>query len=456
MKKVISILLSVFVVFSFSGAGVLAFENPNTVSSTVLVLVDYGNEEYGWGSGFVISGDGLILTNAHVVLNHETLLPAEQIAICVIDDEKTEPLCLFTANVLASDEWLDLALLNPAYFLDSEGNEFGDAITPETFLDIGTPYVDFADELPSLGDEITILGFPGASGSTTVVLTQGIVSAFTPLYEDIIYSFTTDATINPGNSGGPVFNADEKVVGVAQAISINEIGGTYGYVIANETILLWFLSLVEEGLLNEDFVLDIFSNDSVDVIQNYDIDNFEDVEIFSDVQAGDANSAAILYLKNNGIVNGYPDGSYKPTNPLNRAELLKILIEGKGISPDPSTYANCFPDVGTDWYAKYVCYAKNQGWIQGYPDGTFKPASNVNKVEALKMLLETFGVPMTIPEMQPYNDVYVHEWYAKYVGTAKDLGLLEETGVNYWPGADITRGQISENIYRLLLYLNVQ
>ncbi|MFC1616008.1 S-layer homology domain-containing protein [Patescibacteria group bacterium] len=452
MKKLISSLVSLLMILSFSSSTVLAIDNPETISSVVFVLVDYGTDMYGTGSGFVVSQDGLILTNSHVVVDPDTGQVANNIAICVIDDEFSIPICIFSAEIVAYDEWLDLALLAPLYWLDEEGNEFGEVITPEEFMELGAPYVDFADYLPSLGDDITILGFPEASGNYTVVLTEGTVSAFTPLFEDIMYSFTTDATINPGNSGGPVYNADEKVVGIAQAVSVNEIGGSYGYVITNETILLWFFSLVDEGILFEDFVTTIFSNDYVTDFQTNDVD-YADIEIFSDVNTGDANSVAILYLKNNGIVNGYPDGNFKPSNPLNRAELMKILVEGIGISPDPTTYRNCFPDVKEDWYARYVCYAKSQGWVEGHPDGTFRPSSNVNKVEALKMLLETFGVETVIPEMQPYNDVYVHEWYAKYVSTASNLGLLEETGSNYWPGADITRGQVSENLYRLMLYV---
>ena len=77
---------------------------------------------------------------------------------------------------------------------------------------------------------------------------------------------------------------------------------------------------------------------------------------------------------------------------------MKILIEATGITPDPSIYNNCFPDVASDWYAPYVCYAKEQNWVQGYEDGAFKPVNNVNKVEAIKMLVETQGyaVPETL------------------------------------------------------------
>lgn len=93
---------------------------------------------------------------------------------------------------------------------------------------------------------------------------------------------------------------------------------------------------------------------------------------------------AIQSLTDAGVIGGHPDGTYKPNDNVNRAEFLKIVVgasvENVGIG------GNCFPDVLTDWYAKYVCYGKNAGIVQGYPDGYFKPTQNVNYVEALKML----------------------------------------------------------------------
>jgi hypothetical protein len=173
-------------------------------------------------------------------------------------------------------------------------------------------------------------------------------------------------------------------------------------------------------------------------------------EIFPDVSASNTNFAAIHYLYDEGIVAGYDDGTFKPKNTVNRAELLKILVEGQGLTPDADQYKNCFPDVTTDWYAKYVCYAKEEGWVSGYPDGTFKPADTVNKVEALKMLLNSQDIDTETPTEEPYEDVSVDAWFARYVATAQTLGLLEETDDSFSPDSDRTRAGIAEELYRLL------
>ncbi|MBI2453198.1 S-layer homology domain-containing protein [Candidatus Peregrinibacteria bacterium] len=171
-----------------------------------------------------------------------------------------------------------------------------------------------------------------------------------------------------------------------------------------------------------------------------------------DIPENHRNIQAIQYLNEKEIVSGYPDGSFKPEQTVNRAEELKILIEGQGITPDPETFKNCFPDVKDEWFAKYVCYAKEKEWIEGYPDGTFKPEQTVNKVEAIKMVVETreelkSEIPEVVPE-EIYEDTDREAWYAPYVYVAKKKAILEETGSVLKPTEGMKRAGISENIFR--------
>ncbi len=444
MKKIL-ISLGILGLLLFPSTG-FAIDYPETIPSVVMLEVVDADDSYHWGTGFFISSDAFILTNSHVVMDETTGMPADYIDICVIDDEYSAPECIYSGSVLAYDEYYDLAIVVPMYEIDEYGNEYGDLIDLDT---IGNPYVDFADYLPEIGDDLTILGFPDASMMSSITLTEGSVSGFTSYEGEIVDEITTDATINPGNSGGPAYDIYERVVGVVTAISTEGIGGNYGYIISNELIYNWFLELIEDEILNEEFVNMIFFNDIyVDTTSDLLTNN---VEIFSDVHYGDKHSIAIGYLKENGIVSGYPDGSYKPLSTLNRAELMKILVEGVGHSPSADAYKNCFPDVKEEWFAKYVCFAKVKGWVGGYLDGNFRPAKSVSKAEAIKMILEAFAVDLEIPEANVYSDVKMGEWFGGYVYTAKNLGILEEDGSFYRPNADILRGQVSENIYRLLM-----
>lgn len=143
---------------------------------------------------------------------------------------------------------------------------------------------------------------------------------------------------------------------------------------------------------------------------------------------------AINYVESNGIVEGYPDGTYKPDDLINRAEFTKIVV-GAVFGPN-QTGDHCFPDVTDQWFASFVCTAQAKGIIEGYPDGNFQPENNVNYAEALKIVLNTYGAPVG-----PDYD----EWFQKYVDFAAGNGLSYAGGKN--PGDMLTRGEMAELIH---------
>ena len=175
-------------------------------------------------------------------------------------------------------------------------------------------------------------------------------------------------------------------------------------------------------------------------------------EGFSDLSTNHQNHDAILYLQSKGILEGYADGTFQPSRDVNRAEFLKIIIEGSNI--DTNVAANTpFNDVDHQaWYAPYIKKAYSEGWVEGYSDGTFKPNQTINKVEALKILalVQQWELP-TFLNSNPYEDVARLAWYAKYVAYAKNQEYLEETGTTFNPGQNMTRANISEIIYRTLV-----
>ena len=418
-----------------------------TIPSIVRLDVVDSEGNYQWGTGFFISSDSFILTNYHVVEDVALSAPADYIDICVIPDEYKAPECKYSGRVLAYDKDRDLALLMPGYAIDKDGNESGSYIGAK---DLGFSYVDLSDKNPRIGEDLYILGFPDASYLSSVTLTEGIVSGFSNYDSSNIEQIATDATINPGNSGGPAYNTDERVVGVVTEISTTGVGGNYGYIISNDIIKMWFEELVQSNVLNAEYVSELFSNDSTSGNMNYQTTSTLPQFVFTDVESSNKYAMALMYLKENHVVGGYTDGSFKPYNPISRAELMKILVEGIGRNPNAESYVGCFPDVTDQWFARYVCFAKVKGWISGYSDGTFKPDAKVSKAEAIKMLLEVFEIDVSNYEGSPYSDVAQKDWFSSYIGTAMALGLLEEDGVFYRPLAEITRGQISENLYRIM------
>ena len=147
------------------------------------------------GSGFVISQDGYIVTNNHVVQN------ASDIQVTFIDGLKLE------AELIAFDSETDLALLKV-----------------ETIEEL--PFLEFGDsDSAKVGSWVMAIGNPHGLGGS---VTAGIVSARGRMlggrYDDFIQ---TDAAINRGNSGGPLFNLDGEVIGVNSMI-LSPSGGSIG------------------------------------------------------------------------------------------------------------------------------------------------------------------------------------------------------------------------------------
>ena len=140
---------------------------------------------------------------------------------------------------------------------------------------------------------------------------------------------------------------------------------------------------------------------------------------FSDTSSSQYKEA-ITGLETRGVVEGYADGTFRPNMAINRAEFLKILMDaryGNAKTPDD---LRCFKDLEVTtpaWYARPVCLAKELGIVEGYPDGTFKPEKQVNLVEALKMSLLSFAINPEEEGVEWYTK-YVNEAQSRGILTS--------------------------------------
>lgn len=191
------------------------------------------------------------------------------------------------------------------------------------------------------------------------------------------------------------------------------------------------------------------------------------VKEFPDVPPSHRHHDAISFLTALEVFQGYADGTFKPNQSINRAELMKILSFGEYME-DEDQYRDCFPDVKDEWFAPYVCYGAEQGWVQGYADGLFHPERIVTRAEALKMIyasaadaLDVFNVSTRGVSTRgvstrdlPYTDVYGSAWYAPYIVQAHKDGLLESSsGGVFGPDLGQSRSQVAEIIYRTVVVI---
>ena len=156
-------------------------------------------QQVGGGSGFIVSSDGLILTNKHVVSDTGASYSV------LTNDGKT-----YTAKVLARDPNQDLAVLKinatglPTVTLgDSNG------------LALGQTAIAIGNALGQFSNTVSVGVVSGLSRTVTAS------SPVTGVNETISGVIQTDAAINPGNSGGPLLNLDGKVIGINTAIASN-------------------------------------------------------------------------------------------------------------------------------------------------------------------------------------------------------------------------------------------
>jgi murein DD-endopeptidase MepM/ murein hydrolase activator NlpD/F0F1-type ATP synthase membrane subunit b/b' len=170
--------------------------------------------------------------------------------------------------------------------------------------------------------------------------------------------------------------------------------------------------------------------------------------IFTDVDERHPYADAISYLKDMKIINGYHDGSFKPKNSLNRAEAIKIILVANNIIIEDANVD--LQDVAKDaWYRKYIGTAISRGIVNGYPDQTFKPANTISRAEFLKIAILTAGFkPQNIAE-NPYKDIDFNAWYAPYFEFAKQKHLLEVSNNQAIPAQVITREEAADVIYKL-------
>lgn len=151
---------------------------------------------------------------------------------------------------------------------------------------------------------------------------------------------------------------------------------------------------------------------------------------------------AVAVLKDRGVIDGYPDGTFRPQTTINRAEFLKLIFAAKE-SHGGTEGANCFTDVPEGaWFTPFVCSAHRRGIATGYPDGTFRPDQPVNWAEALALATRAYGW-----DVEPKEG---GDWYEPLVETLDRRDVV--AAHSYVPWAPLTRERAADLIYRMLQY----
>lgn len=181
-------------------------------------------------------------------------------------------------------------------------------------------------------------------------------------------------------------------------------------------------------------------------------------QLFADVDGLHPYYDAIRYLKLKEVLSGYPDGTFQPDRKVSRVEALKIILKGTNINLVTLDNPPRFKDVRYPlWYGPFVMTAYHQDIARGYDDKTFRPSQKIIRAEFLKMLLQAILTPLSlsVPE-KPFEDVPLDAWFAPYALYAKEKNLLPKNVIDFRPGEEISRDEVAEILYRLLVVRETQ
>jgi hypothetical protein len=139
-------------------------------------------------------------------------------------------------------------------------------------------------------------------------------------------------------------------------------------------------------------------------------------QTFTDISADFIEKAALDYVTSMRYMVGYPDGTFRPYNPITRAEVAVICNAVYRYTPAAALAS--FTDVRSHWAAQAVATASQAGAIHGYPDGTFKPDNNISRAEACALYANAEKRTLTPLGTVPFVDVPSSHWAYTYIMNA--------------------------------------
>lgn len=187
--------------------------------------------------------------------------------------------------------------------------------------------------------------------------------------------------------------------------------------------------------------------------------------VFTDVPSCTLLGHGVAELKRLTVVNGHPDGTFRPAGAVSRAEAAKMLLSAcpaqPGAAAASSSGATAFSDVPADaWFAPTVAEASARGVVAGDAGkDTFRPLDEVSRAELLAMLTKAcLPAPESVRPTATYADVEPGDWYAAYAPLALAYELFPEESDAapappvLRPNASLTRGELAVALYQFLLH----
>ena len=172
---------------------------------------------------------------------------------------------------------------------------------------------------------------------------------------------------------------------------------------------------------------------------------------FSDVPVDAWYAPFVLQLVEEEIINGYPDGTFRPDGEITRAEFAKMMsfaVSVTAVSVTEDAKDVSFSDVQEGaWYYDAVMRLASEGYINGYPDGTFKPDAKITRAEMSAIISNICG-DLKVAAQKSFNDVTSDQWFYDEVMNLANAGYLEGyPDGTFKPDNNATRAEASKLVF---------
>ncbi len=260
--------------------------------------------QIGLGSGFFVTSDGYIMTNAHVVKG------ADKITVVLPDDREMD------ATLIGSDPHTDVAIIK------IDGADF--------------PFLELADsDKIEIGESVAAIGSPfelQATITTGVISAKGRQNLRITDFEDFIQ---TDAAINPGNSGGPLLNLNGEVVGINTAI-VSKSGGSMGigFAVPSNMAKNIMTQIIDKGSVTRGFLGVSLQPVDKDIAAAFNLEKAEGALVSEVLKDSPAEKAGIkqgdIILEYNGIPIKSIGSFRNDVSLMNPGSTVELKINRKG------------------------------------------------------------------------------------------------------------------------------
>ena len=165
------------------------------------------------------------------------------------------------------------------------------------------------------------------------------------------------------------------------------------------------------------------------------------IKTFSDISSTDWFYTYVQDIAKAGITTGYPDGTYKPSALVTRAQMAAFIARALKLNIPDECNSSPFYDVDTNtWYCPYVEAIKNAGVTTGYPDGSYGPNDYVTRAQMAAFLVKALHLNKQPCTTKPFVDVPTDAWYCPYVQALKSAGIVKGyPDGTYRPDVVVTR-----------------